>query len=779
MEFVENCPDNSFRQTMKPLAGSDQPGMVIVAMTQLVMIYCQGLNPQIGVTLARATHRYAREIFESGQDPNLLKTTLSNLACQYVNALNILGRSEEVIAFTDRYIPFYDSIGENENLPTLKSARINALIALGRIDEADQMLKDPKLRGSWSNDIEVDRLEKKISLLKSKITEIEPYTKGPENTQNGNQLIDILKSAISHSFEDEFQKKELLDLAGKLDPDNRIDPQNPEGFRQLSDLLKTGENFITRGSAVESEWTIKGKIREASGIFVLDPHPPQQKIRQSLEVLESCISWSMKNGLPELENDALWGKYLCHSRLDEHSLAADTLIRLRINLEDIRRQISDPLERGGAFSTYPHLFGALCEKLQLAGRTEDLLEAIEASKGRGIADILTMESGQTVADGNIYAAVKNVSAMTLQHGFHYLTYYVDDEKTYSVLVSKAGKIHSMPPIAISKSIIREAAQNVDPRNWGEPKDYDPGTLIEDTSEVMSPLIEGLGALMDQGIIENGDHICYSSDDSFNNVPLNYLKLNGTCIVDHVSVSKIQNAFHLEKILQMTEFQSPVGCVSFIVPTIQNTKKKNWVKMRENLWKPVRWLQAHIPDYSVYENENGTIQQLRDYKRAHHILQFCTHGIFPNLNEAQNPFYQSGLVLSDGNSLPDEDAVVQGSYENVLTPSKIFDLGLKFTDCHVSVMACVSGLSREGIGGDALGLDWAFIQAGAASLLSSHWYVSAELAAAFFERFYYHWLSKDKSRASAHRAAIQDLRSQKGILSQPYCWAAFTLTGDWR
>jgi CHAT domain-containing protein len=779
MEFVENCPDNSFKESILPLVGSDQPGMVVVAMTQLLMVYCQGQNPEVGVILAHATHRYGLEIFESGQDPNLLKMTLSNIACQYVNALNLLGRSEEVIIFTDRYISYYESIAENENLPTLKSARINALIALGRIDEADQMMKDPKLRGNWANDIEVDRLKKKIDLLKSKIFDIEASVKNPEDLQDGGQLIDILKSAIGVSVEDEAQKKELLELAGKLDPANRIDPRNPEGFRQLSDLLKTGEDFITRGSSEESEWTIKGKIREASGIFMLSPPPSQKKIRQSLTVLESCLSWCRKNGLPEQENDALWGIYLCHSRLDEPSPAADTLINLKKNLENIRRHISDPLERGGAFSTYPYLFSALCEKLQAAGRTEDLLEAIEASKGRGIADILTAKSDHAVADANIYAAVKNMSAMVQQHNFHYITYYVDDEQTYSVLVSKDGEIHPMPPAVISKSAIREASQNVDPRTWGKPTNYDPGILVEDTSEVLSPLIAGLGNFLDQGIIEKGDHICYSADDSFNNVPLHYLKLNGSWIVDHVSVSKIQNAFHLEKILQKPELQPPVGSVSLIVPTIQDTEKGNWPQMRENLWKPVRLLNEHFPDGSTYENEEGTIRQLREQTRAHKILQFCTHGIFPGLSDAQNPFYKSGLVLSDGETLPDVNTVLQGRHEHLLTPDKIFDLNLKFTDCHVSVMACVSGLSREGIGGDALGLDWAFIQADAASLLSSHWYVSAELAAAFFERFYSHWITHGKSRALASRKAMLDLRSQNGKLGKPYCWAAFTLTGDWR
>ncbi|HEY2151202.1 MAG TPA: CHAT domain-containing protein, partial [Vicinamibacterales bacterium] len=98
--------------------------------------------------------------------------------------------------------------------------------------------------------------------------------------------------------------------------------------------------------------------------------------------------------------------------------------------------------------------------------------------------------------------------------------------------------------------------------------------------------------------------------------------------------------------------------------------------------------------------------------------------------------------------------------------------------HVSLMSCVSGLSREGRGGDALGLEWALIQAGATSLLASHWYISARLAADFFERFYQHWLVDGMSRAAAHSMAIADIRGSAGE-DAAHAWAAFSLIGDWR
>ena len=72
------------------------------------------------------------------------------------------------------------------------------------------------------------------------------------------------------------------------------------------------------------------------------------------------------------------------------------------------------------------------------------------------------------------------------------------------------------------------------------------------------------------------------------------------------------------------------------------------------------------------------------------------------------------------------------------------------------MACVSGLAKEGIAGDTLGLDWAFIQAGAASLISTHWDISAASAARFFTLFYDKWIAGKLSRASAFRATMLEL-----------------------
>ena len=353
IRFIESAPENSFKNAAIGMIGSENMSLVVLSITSMVLEYCNGSEPAFGSALAEATHSLALEIYNDRDDHGgLVPNTLSNLASQYVNALNLMGRSKEVILFTEKYIPYYESLEENENLPSLKVARINALLNLNEIDKADEMLNEPNLRGNWSTDIEIRRLESKLAEMKRNITDTNTgkINVGANDLLSGTELIDIMKGAISQFTENSEQRDQLLKAADKLDQTNRIDPSDPKGFQKLSDLLKMGEKYITKDSSEVSELTIKQKIREASGIFVLEERPSSEKIKQSLQVLEECFDWSRKNTIKDLENDALWGIYLCHSRLNQPSSAADALLQLRGNLEDTREGIQDPLERGGVFS---------------------------------------------------------------------------------------------------------------------------------------------------------------------------------------------------------------------------------------------------------------------------------------------------------------------------------------------------------------------------------------------------------------------------------------------
>lgn len=765
LALLEQLPDSGFGEAAL-LLRSDQPGMIVCGITTVVMKLCAGIDPGAGKPLALAAHRYAVEVFEqSPAHGGLLPMTLTNLAYQYVNACNLLGDSEATLAFAERWIPYYTALGEPDNLPSLKAARINALINLHRLDDAHQALDDPTLRGNVATDIEIARLERLLRERRGGVTEDREAVKAQQaQTASQGILTEEVKkavtSALDMAFGDSSRKPELADALAKLLADAKpTDAGTRQGFDSLIDALKIGERVLTGGQSEvgTSEITVRQKVREIDRLFVGGGQPGAPELQRALGELEPCLQWAQAQDHTELKRDILWRIYLCRGRLNQPSEAADAALALRADLEEDRAGIQDPLRRGGVFSAYPHLFSALCEKLHLAGRAAELLEAIEASKGRGVADILTKKAGKPIADSSVNATVQRLPELTRKHAFHYVTFHVDDEQTYIALVSKAGEIRAVPPAPVGRSTIRDAALHGDPTD-------------------LAPLVEWIAEFEADGVIEPGDHICYAPDEELTNVPLHYLLADDKPVIDRVSVSRIHSAFHLAHVLE-TPAKRPSSYIGFVVPLKENVERSSWPELQRLLREPIGALQK-LKGQSVEETD-ATLEYVRAVDLRRQVLHFSAHGLFPGPETGRAPFQASGIVLASRSTLPEAEQLEAGDLSLVLTPSNVLDLKLDLTGSHVSIMTCVSGLSREGIGGDALGLDWAFTQAGAASLLTSHWNVDARVAAPFVRKFYELWLGKRNSRAKALAQVMTAFRAQADLFGQPRSWAAFSLTGDWR
>ncbi len=772
LALLEQLPGTGFETQAAALIAIGKPEMVIMGLVPVAGKLCAGVDPGAGRLLAFATHRYAVETFEgSAGHAGLLPMTLTNLATQYVNGCNLLGDSEATLSFTKRWIPYYTKLKERENLPSLKAAQINALLNLRRLEDAQQALADPTLRGNWATDIEIARLEKLLRQL------LAPPTADRAHAQQRQAAADAvgiatpevgtaLDKALALGVDDPEVRQQLQRLlAERLQNAQPTDLTNPDNFDQQLKILGEAEEVLTGGAGATSELTMRRRVREAAGIFV-GRQPPPEQIRNALADLAQCLAWSREQRHTELTRDALWGIYLCRSRLKQPSEAADALLLLRTDIEAERAGIQDPFKRAGVFSTYPYLFAGLCEKLQLAGRTAELLEAIEASKGRAVADILTRNANRPVEDASIYSAVARVPKLARKHAFHYLTFHVDDERTYIVLVSKSGEIHSIAPVPLGRAAIRKAAEHVDPR-------------VGNPADALAPLVGWLDAFLANGTIAPQDHIVYSPDEDLANVPLQYLSLGGKPLIDHVSVSRIHGAFHLDHVLA-GKGNAPSTYFAIVVPFEQNTTRDSWPELQRLLRQPTARLESHCKGQGeAVEKRKATLEWFRAAKLRDKILHFSAHGLFPQLNSKDTPFEDSGIVLATEKGLPDREKLRQGDLDGVLTPSKILDFKLDLTGSHVSIMTCVSGLSREGLGGDALGTDWACTQAGAMSLLTSHWEVDARVAAPLVSRFYDRWLGDRMSRAEALRSVMTEFRAGQDRFNRLESWSAFSLTGDWR
>jgi len=96
---------------------------------------------------------------------------------------------------------------------------------------------------------------------------------------------------------------------------------------------------------------------------------------------------------------------------------------------------------------------------------------------------------------------------------------------------------------------------------------------------------------------------------------------------------------------------------------------------------------------------------------------------------------------------------------------------------VILSACDSGLGEVKIGEGMMSLRRAFRIAGAETVLVSHWKVNDKATSQLMTEFIRRWRSGEP-RAQAWREAQLSLLHSKDF-SNPYFWAAFTLTGQYR
>ena len=183
---------------------------------------------------------------------------------------------------------------------------------------------------------------------------------------------------------------------------------------------------------------------------------------------------------------------------------------------------------------------------------------------------------------------------------------------------------------------------------------------------------------------------------------------------------------------------------------------------------------------ILKNEKTDLTFIKNQDFTERVVHFTTHGTFPNIGKG-NPYTDSGLLIYYGTKQPSLDKDLPDLIKNMLTPQRLLKEKLNFDKAHISLQACVSGRAKEGIGGDALGLEWAFLLAGASSLLSANWDVDYRYAALFCNTFYDYWLQKGCTKAKAFQQTCLDILKMDlpSQYAKPFYWASFSLTGDWR
>ena len=155
-----------------------------------------------------------------------------------------------------------------------------------------------------------------------------------------------------------------------------------------------------------------------------------------------------------------------------------------------------------------------------------------------------------------------------------------------------------------------------------------------------------------------------------------------------------------------------------------------------------------------------------------LLHLNAHGVFPEERLAggidPNPYRSAGMIIAHGGALPERSS----RWPHRLTPALVLESpGLKLDHAAVVLQGCVSGLAREGQGGDALGLEWSLLARGADTVLSSHWDVDYRSAGAFCRHFYGGLVWGSIAVSPPGRRQLPHARTTEG---GPLIWAASAL-----
>ncbi|MEN8202737.1 MAG: CHAT domain-containing protein [Bacteroidota bacterium] len=715
LAFVDSCPMLDYKEQAKQAI---QQGPGPEASYQSLDFLARGClksgHYELAERISESYYLLARTSFDLNLgDSFSLRYYAGRGAINWMSALQFQGEHKQLNNLIDEPLRWLKATGDADNYELLSLKKVESFLDLEEFNKAQKAFKEisePRL--SATNLIHYSTIEYRIRMRKGGKTQL---------------------------------------------PIDFIDPAEKESHEM--NAVPVQEESAVRQNITEASYLLTDPMKGSDPVEIAKVEPD----------LISGRDWMRDHHFPRAENDACWSLYLAYNRTNRDGLAVEQLQRIRSNIENARSQVSDPAERSRLLERFPYLYPCLCTLFYKLGRYEDLLEAIEASKSRILADQLTQEKGEPATERDFSMAVKELSPMLGRLNSHYYTCFVDDDCVYGVLLTSSGNIKASKTV-INRERIEYYASISNPELWGQPDPIDPirRRIPEDLTMKLGPFVKVFHTALENHEITEGDHICYSSNDALLHIPFHYMDLNGKYLVDFFSLSRIPGVYALQRILNRNVY-IPKKYTAVEVPAVQDMNGKESAKPPG---ESARWLGRHLNEGKLLRGEEADLEAMAQADLGACILHFNTHG---RVQGDKVP----GLVLAANQKLPDLLLMKRGgAEEHLLTPDEALKPELDFSNSHVTLQACVSAPARKGLRGDPPGLEWAFMHRGAASILAPHWQVPVRTATLFINTFYKNWLELGYSRANAWRTTVLELRGKEPG-SHPFNWAAFSLSGDWR
>lgn len=790
-KFILNCPPCINTPIALQFLDFGQPNSGLAALDAL----CNGYNGQqaqleLAITLATAlsdigAHRYRQNA--PMKDEALIYAT--NGVYFQAKFLFDFGQFEAAIKAADTAIPFLQGKErlQFERLCAAQLYKTDALLMLEQFEAARQHFNTiqglPFIAGPK---VQHDSLERKINNSLGSATALpspdkirDEYLESQQSNLDAlNALSEIMRGGNSDAPPDNMMQA-LEALQQKL-----TQLQQPEAALNNASIYQENAEATEQAHALFSNFFGANPLHEAQlqfsriGTVFSDPNRAQDPdaLRKALSEYEALCAFVAEHKLVYDLHSVWWAMGICHNRLGQYREGLELVERIWVDIERQRTQIRNYTERAGLLNKFEFLFTRLCDFNYKLGDAQGMLRSIESSKGRVLADALDRQTPQNAlpAAESHQHIVQSIQALMQLHAANYLTFLLEDEYSYAVLVSSKGKLFSRQ-IPLGRLQLQSwlDKQLHNPQKWRARSGGLFGAQNNvDISTALSPFVDWLLPLLVQGELTEGAHLCYCPDEILSFFPLHYVKIQDKYLLEYFSLSRTQSAYTLLQNLNRPKL-FPLEFYG-VVATAQEDQAD--VEKMQGFRVSVDFLKTLRPG-SIAASANSDWNQLCRIPLDGKIVHFTTHGTFP-LQAHENPYERSGLLLYEGPTAPSLNQISGG---HLLSPERVLRQKSQVQNAHITLQACVSGRSKEGIGGDALGLEWAFLLSGASSILASNWDVDYRYAAHFCNKFYENWLLKGQTRAKAFQAAALEIMQEPLPDQHPaaYFWAGFSLMGDWR
>lgn len=442
--------------------------------------------------------------------------------------------------------------------------------------------------------------------------------------------------------------------------------------------------------------------------------------------------------------------------------AAITLLRAVRDDRDVARGgTRDLWGRAAVTGMFPALGSRLTRLLFDTGADPaERLDTIEWAKGRALKD----RAGAADTDPMALTRALCASGRT-----HYLSLLQAHDATYGVLLTADGALLA-GRTGLAEADLARLVQSIAPALRGaHTGDIFEPEITPDWTQVAGGVLRWVVTDKARGPIHRGDHVVLCPHGALHAFPLHELPFaDGRPGFPEISMSRVHSASQVLDLARAPTLR-PQRFLAVFAPSTDDLPQ-----VHTHFDKVVETLARALPG-TVLDDESADFARVGEMLLPGTLLHLWAHGHVP----LHRDFWtRSGIAL------PHDRARLARGLEptddtHLISPRRLYDAkwGERLRDGHVTLQACVSGHAAANPQGDAVGLEWAFLLAGARSILSTHWHIGYVEAARFCTAFYEAWLGRQQlTRGQAWRIAAATLLDNPVTRA---AWPAFSLTGDWR